>query len=400
MASVVRRKPFIRYPFWYACFTDPRGRRLKKSTGFTSKSKAQHMALQWQRAADMARAGVLTADRAREVVSEILASVSGGDGLATFTARAWFEHFCKVKADAKDSETAAKYARVSRDFLAFIGDFRADRNIVAITSADVRAFRDEKKKSGITATTLNNLLSILSIFFNGAVRDHVISSNPCTAIEQVRDDVMPSKRRKKPFTIEQVRALLEVAEGDWQGLIRVAFYSGARLHDCARLRVSDLNLDAQVPTITFEKYSKHGDAHTVPCHPALADYFRARRESSARGAKVIEFPAAETFLFPSLAERRVTHLSKDFRRLMSAAGITNHKIRAGVVGKGQNAARPVFELGFHSLRRSHVSMLANAGVPEERRMALTGHSTRAVHEVYTTHEIARLHEAVTLLPSL
>ena len=40
----------------------------------------------------------------------------------------------------------------------------------------------------------------------------------------------------------------------------------------------------------------------------------------------------------------------------------------------------------------------NNGVPEELRMALTGHRSRNVHQHYTHHELERLRDAVALLP--
>src|SRR4029077_18638475 len=113
--------------FWYCAFTDATGRRLKKSTGLTSRSKAMQMCLQWQRAVDMARERTLTEERAREVISEIVASVHGGEGLRTFTVRKWFEHFAKIKAESKDAVTSAKYEQIKREFLDFLGP-KADLN--------------------------------------------------------------------------------------------------------------------------------------------------------------------------------------------------------------------------------------------------------------------------------
>jgi integrase len=55
---------------------------------------------------------------------------------------------------------------------------------------------------------------------------------------------------------------------------------------------------------------------------------------------------------------------------------------------------------FHSLRHSFVSILANANVPEEMRMELTGHVTRDIHKRYTKHELSKLQKAIALLPSL
>lgn len=405
MAYVVKdaRK---RSPFWYAIYRDATGRRVRKSTELTSKAKALEMARALQKASDEARRGVLTEARTRELLSEVLQSINGG-GLPTFTVRQWFEHFCKIKADAKDPDTAAKYAQIKREFLAFLGEPKADRNIAAINSAEVRAFRDHRKKSGVTATTLNDGLTILSAYFNAALRDHVIPNNPCTAVEPAKDDLSPAKRQKQPFTVAQIVALLNTANDDWSGLIKTAFYTGARLENCANLRSSNLDFSADPALVVFEKYSKHGDEHRVPMHPALRDHLLSIKKKHGqirKTGKIIALPAAkkdgDPFLFPSLAGKRVANLSKQFRKLMAAADIVNRKVREGVRGKGRSAARDVWALGFHSFRRTHVSALANAGVSEERRMAITAHATRDVHKGYTHHELAQIGHAVALLPRI
>src|SRR5262249_11725053 len=109
MAIVIRRRDTKRYPYWYACFTDPNGRRLKKSTGLTSRSKALVFANKLEEAANLARQRILTEKRARDIISEIVAAVHGGEGLRTYTARKWFEHFCAIKAKSSAAKTATKY---------------------------------------------------------------------------------------------------------------------------------------------------------------------------------------------------------------------------------------------------------------------------------------------------
>jgi len=272
------------------------------------------MCLQWQRAAELARERTLTEERAREVISEIVASVHGGDGLRSFSVRKWFDHFTKIKSDSQSVKTAAKYKQVSREFLDFLGP-KADLNILAISSGDARKFRDHRRARGLSASTLNDDITILSAIFNGAWRDHVISNNPCTAIEPVKDAVTPKRRQKHAFSVEQIQALLAKANRDWRGLILTAFYSGARLDNCANLRWK--NIDYQEHKITFERYSKHGDEHEVPLHEGLKEH-------------LLSLPAAksdEQYLFPSLAGRRIPNLSKQFRKLMASARIENSKVR-------------------------------------------------------------------------
>jgi integrase len=373
---------------------------MKKSTEQTSRSKAMQVCVQWQRAADMARQRTLTETRAREVISEIIANVHGGKGLPSFTVREWLEHFSKIKAAAQESKTGDKYEQIKSEFLDFLGE-KADLNILSVSSADVRTFRDGFKSSGLSATTLNDKLTILSAYFNAALKQGHVSVNPCAAVEQVRDNVTPAKRQKQPFALAQVKLLLDHATDDWAGLIKLAFYTGARLRDCARLRFRDLDFATDPSLVVFEKYSKHGDEHKVPMHPALKDHLLSvskKRGQIRKVGKILQLPQGDDdFLFPSLATnadgktpRRVANLSKQFRELMQAAGIENQKVREA----GKGAARNVLALGFHSLRRTHISTMANAGVPEEQRMAITAHATRDVHKGYTHHDLSRLGEAV------
>ncbi len=73
--------------------------------------------------------------------------------------------------------------------------------------------------------------------------------------------------------------------------------------------------------------------------------------------------------------------------------------------RGENHAlveggRAMSNLSFHSLRHSFNSAMANAGVTEEVRMKLAGHSTREVHAKYTHHEPAPLRAAIAAIPSI
>jgi integrase len=144
------------------------------------------------------------------------------------------------------------------------------------------------------------------------------------------------------------------------------------------------DLVGEIKTIRFEQ-SKTGRELVSVIHEALADY-------------LLSLPAAESddaFLFPSLAQRPTSNLSKEFRDL-----ITRARIEQRVIRKRTKGGRIVHALSFHSLRHSFTSLLANAGVSEERRMALTGHTTRDVHRTYTHHELEALRDAVALLPRI
>src|SRR6266481_7935087 len=129
-----------RSPFWYACYVDATGRRMKKSTELTSRSKALEMARALQKAADEARRGALTEARARELLGEVLQSVNG-ETLRVFTVAEWFEHFVKQKRKSRADKTAARHEQMMREFIEFLGQ-RARLNVAAVTSRDIADFRD------------------------------------------------------------------------------------------------------------------------------------------------------------------------------------------------------------------------------------------------------------------
>jgi integrase len=365
-----------RSPFWYACYTGPNGKRLKRSTRLTAKSKALEMARALEKAALEAKLGTLTEARARELIGEMLQSVSG-QTLRVFAVREWLGHFVNQKKKSRAEKTAARHEQMMNEFVQFLGA-RAERNIGAVTPKDISDFRDQRHARGLTPTTVNLDVTVLSAAFNAALRQGLIPVNPCAAVEPLKDKA----HRKQVFTPEQISALLKVAEGDWKGLILLAFYTGQRLGDCSNLRWQDIDLHKR--TIRFEQ-GKTGDEILTIIHPELEDY-------------LLSLPTAKSndkFLFSSLCQRNISPLSKHFRKLMKQA-----RIEQGVIRKGNQAGRTVYGLSFHSLRHSFTSILANAGVAEELRMALTGHKSRDVHARYTTHEMQRLREAIALLPRI
>jgi integrase len=382
MASVVKDAKG-RSPFWYACYTDANGRRLKKSTELTAKSKALEMARGLEKAAREAKLGSLTEARTRALLGEILQGVSG-QPLRVFSVREWLDQFVKQKRKAKAEKTAARHEQMMNEFVEFLGR-RADQNIAAITLKEIVGFRDHRHSLGLTPATCNLDVTVLSVAFNAALKQGLIPVNPCAGVEALKDK---GQHRKDTFTIEQIKALLKVAEGDWKGLILVAFYTGQRLGDCANLRWRNIDLVSEMKTIRFQQ-EKSGEELVSIIHPELEDY-------------LLSLPAPKSdddFLFPAVgqqAQRNVSPLSKTFRKLMSQARVQNRKVREA----GKGAARTVYGLSFHSLRHSFSSILANAGVSEEMRMALTGHKSRDVHQRYTHHELERMRAAVSLLPRI
>src|SRR5262249_10468174 len=260
MSAFVVKDSRGRSPYWYAVYRDATGRRLKKSTKLTAKSKALEVARTLDKASTEARRRTLTEVRTRELVSEVLQSVNG-EGLRVFSVAEWFDHFVALKRKSRADKTALRHALIMREFIEFLGH-RARLNIAAITSRDIAEFRDARVSRGLAPSTVNFDMTFLSSGFNAALKQGHISVSPCAALHNIREKA----QRKSTFTPEQVSALVKSATGDWRGLILTAFYIGARLGDCANLRWRNVDLVSEIKAIRFVT-GKTGKEIVAVIHP-------------------------------------------------------------------------------------------------------------------------------------
>ena len=126
----------------------------------------------------------------------------------------------------------------------------------------------------------------------------------------------------------------------------------------------------------------------IPMHPKVVDSFLQFSSSDDEGS----------FVFPKLAGKATGGtggLSWHFTQIMDAAGVDPMIMRTRKKGE---AGRQVSARGFHSLRHSFVSALANLDVNPELRKKLSGHSDSESHKIYTHLDQERLRSAVEKIP--
>jgi integrase len=381
MASI-HKDPRGKSPYWYCAYTLPTGKRTFKSTKLADRSQAQEFCRTLARASKLGSNGNLTEARARELISEIVEHTLG-EPLKFYTAEEWLNDWLEGKKTAKSGATYLKYRHTIDSFIASLGP-RAKRNLNQVTPRDVQRFRDAELEAGKHPSTCNYAVKHLRIPFNVARRQGLITHNPADAVEMI--DNKEEQASKGTFDIEQIKALLKTARtADWQGAILLAFYTGARLQDVANMRWKSVDLQEQL--ISF-RAGKTGENVTVPMHSGLHAY-------------LLELPAPDSskaFLFPSLAGMRTSGrsgLSMAFSRIMQKA-----KVKGDVIRERTGKGRTINALSFHSLRHSFNSIMANAGVSQEVRQKLTGHSSAEMNKRYTHHELEPLRAAIAKIPSV
>ena len=377
MASIFK---ISRSPFYFAAYRDAQGQRVQRTTKQTNRTQALRMAQDFEKLAAKGRAGVLIEAQARRVVAEIVEAATG-EALQFHTCRAWLNEWVAGKRGAVAAKSIEKYEQVTTDFLTHLGD-RAGLALAAIGPKDVRSFRDALAKGGRAPGTVNQAIrKVLSAPFLAAVRLGYIPTNPCAAVEPLKDDTESSR---ETFTIEQVEMLARTAEGDWRGAIIFAYYTGLRLGDIAALTWDLLGIEPWVLRLRTAKTSKWVE---MPLRPEVVKWLRSQPRGIAKAP-----------VFPSLIGKGTGGrfgLSGRFAAVMEKAGISGRVLR-GSNGSGRKTS----SLSFHSLRHTFVSALANAGVTAELRKGLSGHSDDRSHARYTHHDIENFRGALATMPSV
>jgi integrase len=393
-------------PYWNAKLKGPDGTGWTLTTKLREKKPALRLARLWEMAAEVAYNGHLTPAKAKKVLAECEEITRGeglkksqefidqclrqcGSGLNIPTPEKYFHDWLAAKEQLgrTSSSTLTRYRPVLERFVAFLPDIRRSAPLASITTSDVDGFLHAEKTRGLSNVTANAGVRVLRIVFNHARRKGITTTNPAESCDLLEED--PDKRL--PFSLEQVRALLEVADTEWRGLILLGFYSGLRLGDAARLTWANIDLENRVVVFQAQKTArrkKGADKSTVvDLHRDLMSYF---------GSLAPGDPSAP--IFPTLSKRPIGGaggLSATFGRLMDKASIL------APLGAAKGEDGRVFRgLSFHSLRHAFVTQLAAASVPIEIRRELAGHSSDAMSLNYTQVSRALTAAAIAQIPSL
>jgi integrase len=376
----VHLKPGSRY--WFGFYTDGNGKPRNRSTKLVDEKKALQVAKAWE---DAAR-GKRSSTYIRSVFAEIYKDVYREDlPVATFRAfgKLWLEQL-------KPEVATATYAAYESTLLAFcehLGD-RADRDIMDIGRSDLVSFRNDLAKKRSPAT-VNRYVKILRMLFKAAQRDEYIVQNPAEHVEIIKKRDVGQGRR--PFTIPEIQAVLEIADPEWRSLIKFGLYTGQRLADLAVLTWANLDLVRDEIRLISRKTGKR---LSIPIAAPLKQHI-----STLSGSDKSDAPIHPRAYDTVTGLGRVVSLSNQFTDLLAQVGLREkqtHQTR----GIGRDSRRAESLLSFHCLRHTAVSLLKDAGVPQAVVQELIGHDSEAVNRKYTHVGDESLRKAAASLPEV
>ena len=319
MASVVKY-PSSRY--WVACFRGADGRQYRRSTRETLKGRALAVAAAWQRTAKAKG----SAQRVQQVHQEFMRE-HFNEETRTATVADFFSRWLAARRREIAESSFHRYGQAVASFLSFMGP-RAGRGVDTISREDIIAFRDS---CALSPASANFALKIVRRIFRAARLEGALLRDPAEGVAGVRNRC---GRLRQPFTMGELRAVLEAADDEWRRLVKFGIYTGQRLGDLASLTWAQIDLQRGEIRVTQRKTGKR---LLLPIAAPLHAHLLALAGSDTPNSPLHPRACA------AVSHGRVSRLSAQFSKLLVAAGVV------APAGQGKRA-----QLSFHSLRHTTV----------------------------------------------
>jgi integrase len=378
MASLTS-KPRSKY--WFACFRDAQGRQHRRSTFSANRKEAQRVAEQYESVAQRK----LPARTVRETIAELYREAYQQD-TPSATVRSYFTDWLATREPEISPATLASYKKSIDKFLQHLGP-AADLDLASVTRRTLVEFRNSIAKTN-APLTINADLKALKTIFRAAKRDSYIVEDPSEFVETVRKN---SKANRRPFTVKELRIVLDVADSEWKSLVLFGLYTGQRLGDLAVLTWDNVDLVRNEIRFRTRKTAKQ---MILPIAGPLRSHIERLPTSDRLGAPI--HPKAFAIM---QRQGRSGNLSNQFSDLLAQAGL-REKAPHSSKGIGRSARRESNALTFHSLRHTTVSLLKEAGIPEAVVMELVGHDSEQMSAHYTHTGEEALRKAAEALPAI
>ena len=241
-----------------------------------------------------------------------------------------------------------------------------------VRRAAVKRWAMELVEQGLSPMTVRRIMAPMRSFWRHLQSLEVVSEElePFDGLSIGRQSKRDTQRAaRRPFEAADVprlwRAAAELRDPALSDLIMLAAYSGARIGELCLLQTADVDLVAGSISIRFSKTG--AGVRQVPAHEALRPIL-TRLSAASDDGFILSNQAAGKF------GERTNALSKRFGKLRTAMGFDR-----GVT--------------FHSLRRSFITALERAGVPEGTVQDIVGHErstlTGSTYSGKSTFEMKR-----------
>ncbi|MBX9467073.1 MAG: site-specific integrase [Rhizobium sp.] len=366
---------------WVVRYTDAAGKRRLKT--FRLKKDADAFAAT---ASVEVKQGVHVADRETVTVEA--------------AGRLWI---ASTRAAGLERSSIEDYERTLRlHIVPFLGNLRLN----ALTTVRLRAYEDELREAGRSASMIKRVMTSLGTMLADAQERGLVVRNAAREMQSRRGSKADrqQKRQKGKLKIgvdiptsEEVRALISAAEGRWRPLILTAAFAGLRASELRGLRWQDIDFDRREIRVhqRADRFNDIGNPksisgeRTVPVPPIVINTLREWKLACPRRDSGKVDPDGKPVMVLDLVFPTTTGKVDNLNNMLKR-GLHPLWVKAGVIvesGETDENGRPVLVSkysGLHCLRHWAASFMINRredgglGLPPKIVQERLGHSTIAL----------------------
>lgn len=245
--------------------------------------------------------------------------------------------------------------------LKFLLPFFEQFPVLRITKSLADEFRKARHEQNpaIKDATINRDLSTLRHILYWAVDEQLLAVNPLARMKMARE----RRTRRQVLSVVEENQLFGASKDHLHAMVIMALDTGMRRGEITSQRWEDIDFSQKVLFVTRSK-TPEGESREIPLTERLYKHLLERRKE---GGLVIDFRG-----------RPVRIIKRTWK-----TALRNARIR---------------HVRFHDLRHTFNTRLMEAGVLQEIRMTLMGHSAGSkVHATYTHIELPLKREAIRKL---
>ena len=351
-----------------------RRKRVRKSTGCTEEVQARMI----EQTMVAVNKGLTSRQRAQNILDNVLPKEERG--VAVGDCRAFYDDCMKREGLTLSKLEIQHRLNVISRLAEWLEANTRVKWVYEVTPEVAWAYSCYVGKRNITVKTRNNEMGHLRTVWKMLEKHGKVEDNPWGLARAARD--RSEEVHGRAFTEDEVNRILAVSREvgcEWEGMVTVALYTGLRKGDIENLvwegdpdKCVIVDVEARRIYGTPSKTARKRVRVDVPMHDKIYEILGKMVKTSQ-----YVFPWRQSH--PNVVRQKNGDIF--FRDILERAKI--------VTGKGE-------KVSFHSLRHTFITRLADAGVAEDVRMRLAGHTNAVTHGVYT-HEDSQSKAAIGAL---
>lgn len=360
--------------YWYMnIYRGPGMKRIQKSTGTKDESEARIIEQGFMR--------VNRGETTRERMIALLDSVLGPEesGMPLDQIGAFYKAAVESEKRKLGGKTLQTRVNLAGRLAVWARENTRARNADDVTVAVAWQFNEHiGKTSDVTNKTRNAYMSELGTIWAMLMKRGKAKTNPW-AVPRVQRD-RDQEQTGRAWTVEEEQRIFDAATSvghEWFEACVIARYTGLRFTDVKSLKWSEVDFEHGRIELEPVKTKRYHIAVKIPLHPKLTAVLADRKAHAEDG---------EIYVLPERARhsgKKYFKGDQPFSKILELAKV--------VEPEGSD-----YVLSFHCWRHTFDTRLSEAGVDQETRMAMTGHTVKETEKIYN-HDWGRFEKAIAAM---